>query len=333
MPILMAVGFCWSLFTSYTAQALPAHNDLLAQSAERQIHIIVDSRKALDNGDKTINDHLKVLETLAATKHSAAALVVIDEIISIGYVYLDKRNLYSYAYFVNALLKPWLDEVGLKEVEGQPYDMVYLRARMLRALAQFGRNKQIVTYLQSLAPEYLTGDSDISPELGTEALRISAIFASRNQQELVHRYFQVTASTENQELRKSVVQAMYFQDPTSIHYIFEHTPKANLTSGERVYILQRLFWQNKEQKILYQWLEDDFGKWVANLPLLYQSVLPEVFTPSCQWDNAQALYDFFNDKRSIFQSSLQKQLSDTAQCLQVKQLQKPLLNDFLTTYN
>ncbi|WP_394175874.1 ERAP1-like C-terminal domain-containing protein [Thalassotalea litorea] len=315
------------------AKALPGHNDLLSQKPQQQIHAIIDSRKALDTGAKTINDHLKILETLASTKHPATALIIIDEIISVGYVYLDERNLNAYAYFVNALLEPWLQKVGFKESPGQSYEIVYLRARMLRALAQFGRNKQAITYLQSLVSPYLKENSGISAELGTEALRVTAIFANRSQQDLVHRYFQVTKSTKNPELRKSVVQAMYFRDPTAIHYIFENTPQANLTSGERMYILQRLFWQNKQQEILYQWLEDDFGKWVANLPLLYQSVLPEVFTPSCQWGNAQALYDFFSEKRSIFQSSLQKQLRETAQCLQVKQLQKPLLNDFLVSYH
>ncbi|WP_221932928.1 ERAP1-like C-terminal domain-containing protein [Thalassotalea sp. PS06] len=315
------------------ALASAGHEDLLKQSSFKQANAISDSRKALDKGHKTINDHLILIESLSASEHIATAQVIVDEVISIGYVYLDDRNLIAYAYFVNSVLEPWLSKVGLKEVAGQPYETVYLRARLLRALAQFGRNKQITSYLQSLAPIYLQGDSGISVELGTEALRISAINANRNQQDLVHRYFKVADSTSNPQLRKSIVQAMYFSDSTAIHYIFKQSPKAGFSSGERMYILQRLFWQNKEQAILYQWLEDDFSKWVANLPLLYQSVLPEVFTPSCQWDNAQSLYDFFSDKRSIFQTSLQKQLSKTAQCLQVKQLQKPLLNDFLASYN
>ncbi|TKB45703.1 ERAP1-like C-terminal domain-containing protein [Thalassotalea mangrovi] len=332
LAVLIKTGLLLLLFACTCVKASQGYQNLLDQSLLKQVSAIESSRQKLDRGDITINEHLQVLEVLAKSQHPLTAQVVVDEIINIGYVYLDQRHLYAYGYYVNALLQPWLAQVGMKESEGQPQELIYLRARLLRALAQFGRDKRVSQYLGDLAVIYLQGNSTISPVLGTEALRISAINASRNQQNLVHQYFKVAQATPDENLRKSIIQAMYFQDPTSIHYIFKQTHQIDFSSGERLYILQRLFWQNKEQHILYQWLEDDFGKWVAQLPLLYQSVLPEVFTPSCQWDNAQSLYDFFSDRQGIFQSSLQKQLMKTAQCLQVKQLQKPLLNEFLASY-
>ncbi|WP_221932929.1 M1 family metallopeptidase [Thalassotalea sp. PS06] len=294
-----------------------------------KIALLSNSRGLLNSGEISLGDHLTLLTQLTQEDNAIVVLKVTEEIKLIGERHINVKNQYAFSNYITAILTPWYQQIGSKTRQGDDDSILALRPRLLSTLGQLGDNPELNKELTQIAHGYLKGDESIDDNLGIEALRIAAMLDTGN---LVKDYFDTYHSSSDATLKSNILRSMYFTEDKSVNYLLEQILNEDIPSGDKPGPLAGSFYINKEQTLLYRWLEENFDEVERVIPEMYHNYLPFMMYTNCQAENVEKLNSFFKSKDDVYQASLTKSVEAANNCLAMKEREAQSFSQFLSKY-
>jgi len=303
--------------------------DLSSLSNREKMALLSNSSGLLDAGEISIGEHLSMLTELAKDENAIVSLNVIEELKLIGEQNVDQSNEAAFSNYITQVLTPWYEKIGSTTKKSDGDDVLTLRPRLLRTLGQLGDNPELNKELTALAHEYLSGESEVDGNLGREALRIAAMI---DKGDLVKLYYKSYKDTQSATLKSNIMSALYFREDAAINFSLGQSLLDDIPAGDKTSQLGGAFYSNKEQAVLYSWLEENFDKYIKAIPQNYVSYMPFIMSPGCKQENVDRLSAFFKDKGDEYKDALAKTLEAENNCLALKQREQNAFNEFLSAY-
>ena len=305
-------------------------NDLTSLTNREKMALLSNSNGLLSSSNISIKEHLSLLTLLAKDNNAIVALKVIEELKLIGEQHTDIANQLAFSDYITQVLTPWYERIGSKTRASDNDDILRLRPRLLRTLGQLGDNPELNKELVALAYDYLAGDNSIDDNLGREALRIAAMLDNDN---LVKLYYKTYLNTDNATLKSNIMSSLYFTQKDAIDYSLTEIFNEGIPAGDKIRPLVGAFYINKNQDMIYQWLDKNFERYVAAIPQIYQSSMPYMMSPGCQEENVKKFTEFYKNKGEIYQAAIEKSLEVENNCMALKQREEIAFNTFLGKYH
>lgn len=327
LPVANGNGyFRWKLPKEKYKALLAGVNEL---TDREKMALLSNSKGLLNAGEISIKEHLTLLTLLAKEKNPIVFLNALEEIKLVGETHTNLSNQFAFSDYITQTLTPWYNKIGSATKTDDSDSILQLRPRLLRTLGQLGNNPTLNKELSAVALKYLAGDKTIDNSLGREALRIAAII---DKGELVKSYYKTYLTTSNATLKSNIMSAMYFTDEKSIRYVLEQTLSSEIPAGDKGGPLGGLFYINKDQHFIYQWIKPRFTEVVSALPQIYKGSMPFIMSPGCQQDNVKRFSDFFQAQGDDYKASFDKALEAENNCLALKQREANSFTEFLMPY-
>lgn len=327
LPVANGNGyFRWKLPKDKYKALLAGLNEL---TDREKVALLSNSKGLLNAGEISIKEHLTLLTLLTKENNPVVFLNALEEIKIVGEKNITLDNQYAFSKYVTETLTPWYNKIGSTTKPDDSDSILQLRPRLLRTLGQLGNNPTLNKDLSELAVKYLAGDKTIDDNLGKEALRIAAMI---DKGELVEVYYKTYLNTSNASLKSNIMSAMYFTDEKSVNFSLELALNKEIPAGDKARPIGGLFYINKDQSHIYEWITPRFTQVVNSLPQMYQSALPFIMAPGCQQGNMDIFNAFFKDLGDVYKASFDKVLESESNCLALKQRESKSFNDFLSPY-
>lgn len=318
--------FRWKLPKDKYKALLAGVNEL---TDREKMALLSNSTGLLNAGEISIKEHLTLLTLLAKEDNPTVFLKAIEAIKVAGETHVTPKNQYAFSNYITQTLTPWYNKIGSKTKPNDSDSILQLRPRLLRTLGQQGNNPTLNNELSELAVKYLAGDKTIDNSLGKEALRIAAML---DKGQLVKTYYAAYLATSDATLKSNIMSAMYFTDEASVKYVLEQTLSDTIPAGDKRGPLSGLFYINKDQRFIYEWITPRFSEVVKALPQIFKGYMPFLMSPGCQQENTTLFNDFFKAKGKDYKASFDKALEAENNCLALKQREAKSFADFLLPY-
>jgi alanyl aminopeptidase len=294
-----------------------------------KIALLSNSRALLDAGTTSVAEHFSVLEAIAKDNNPIVFLSVLEEVKGIGESIIDAQTLPMFSNYVERMMTPWFERIGLETQAGDSEAIIRLRPRLLRTLGQFSDNAKVIAAAASMADLYLEQQGEVDSNLAVEALRVTAIHGDDTR---AIQYLEAYERSDDAAFKTVLLRTMYFTDPTSMKRILEFSQSDLVASGDFLGPIYFLFYANKSHAALYDWLELNFDAVVAKAPDSSRVYLPQLTGSSCDAQNLDRTLAFYKDKDEMFKVSLAKAEEDTRKCLSLKNRQQEALLAFFSAY-
>lgn len=327
LPVTNGTGyFRWKLPKTQYAALI---KDLKALNEREKVALLSNSRGLLDAGEISVKEHLKLLSELTLETNVVVFTAALEEIKLIGerHTSLDNQKLFS--AYIDEMLTPWFNKLGSSTRKGDSDNILQLRPRLLRTIGQLGNNSTLNKEMIAVAHRYLKGDKSIDNGLGREALRIAAML---DHSDLVETYFKTYKTSDDANLKINIMQSMYFTSEESINYVLRQMLDKDIPAGDKGDPFNGLFYANKDQAILYQWMEKNFEQLLKALPEIYHGFMPLIMSPECEVNNLKRLEAFYKGKDKIYKASLNKSIESENNCLRLKKREAASFLEFLSSY-
>jgi len=254
---------------------------------------------------------------------------VLEYVKYIGETIIDQKTLPMFGNYVEAMMMPWYQRIGLTTHADDSEAIVLLRPRLLRTLGQFSDNSELISAAAELAFQYLEQKGGIDPNLALEALRVTAIHGDES---VALKYLDAYGSSDDANFKTTLLNTLYFTEPASIESLLEFGLSDQVSSGDSLAPLVYLFYVNNEYAQLYTWLGANFDAVYEKAPDNSRPFLPQVTGGYCDADNLELTLAFYKDRGENFQTYLAKAEEDSRTCLGLKNRQQEALQNFFAAY-
>jgi len=310
-------------------QMLALLKDIDELEGREKIALQSNAWALLEAGEASVEDVFRVLEAVSRDENPIVFRSVLEYVKYIGETIIDQKTLPMFGNYVEAMMMPWYQRIGLTTRADDGEAVVLLRPRLLRTLGQFSDNSELISAAAELAFQYLEQKGDIDPNLALEALRVTAIHGDDS---VALKYLDAYGSSDDANFKTTLLNTLYFTEPASIESLLEFGLSDQVSSGDSLAPLVYLFYVNKEYAQLYTWLDANFDAVYEKAPDNSRPFLPQVTGGYCDVDNLELTLAFYKDRGEKFQMSLAKAEEDSRTCLGLKNRQQEALQNFFAAY-
>ena len=310
-------------------QALALLEDIDDLDGREKIALLSNSRALLDAGEASVAEHFRVLEAVAKDENPIVFLSVLEEVKLIGETIIDQQTLPMFSNYVEQMMTPWFNRIGLETRADDSEAIIRLRPRVMRTLGQFSDNAELISAAADLALGYLKQEGDIDSNLAVEALRVTAIHGDDS---VAREYLEAYKGSDDANFKTTLLQTLYFTEPVSITRILEFTQSDLVNAGDSLGPINNLFYLNKVHTQLYDWLDENFDAVFAKSPDNWRPFLPQITGGSCNAENLERTLAFYKNRDKMFKIALAKAEEDSRNCLGLKNRQKDALQSFFAAY-
>lgn len=303
--------------------------DIDALSDREKIALLSNSRALLDAGEASIADHFRVLEAVAKADSPIVFSSALEEVKQIGETIIDEQTMPSFGKYVEAMMTPWFERIGLETRPDDSEAIILLRPRLLRALGQFSDNAELISAAAGLAMRYLKQQGDVDTNLATAALRVTALHGDDS---VASEYLQAYQLSDDVNFKTTLLKTMYFTDPAVITRILEFSQSDAVSAGDSPWVIYSLFLVNRVHMQLYGWLEGNFDAVLSRAPDIWRPFLPQLTGGYCTAENLELTLAFYSGRDKMFGPALAKAEEDSRNCLGLKERQQAALRAFFATY-
>ena len=308
-------------------QALLA--DIDALDGREKIALLSNSRALLDAGKASVADHFRVLEAISKDDNPVVFLSVLEEVKLIGETLIDQQTLPMFSNYVERMMTPWFQRIGLETRADDSEAVIRLRPRLLRTLGQFSDNAEVIAAARKMARQYLRHDDSVDSNLAVEALRVTAIHGDDS---VATEYLKAYKDSDDANFKTVLLRTLYFTEPTTVKRILDFAQSDQVASGDFLGPIYYLFYANKLHAPLYEWLEQNFAAVLEKSPDNSRMFLPQITGGSCDQGNLDLTLAFYQDPDEMFKSALSQAEEDTRNCLSLKNRQQAALLAFFSAY-
>lgn len=305
--------YVWSMDEELYRQLL-ANTEAL--SDREKLALLINGERLLAAGEVTMGQHMSLLSRLITEVNKEIALDTLEAIRDVGEMYRGTHIEPMTSAWVRSSLSPWLASLGVEPVPNEDQGATKLRARVMRVLAQLGKDERLIKTLTQMADRYLDDPSSIQGVIAIDALRINALY--NGSEATAKRYIDVYVKTKDALQKANLRRAMYFTDDAAIDVVLSAVADGQFTSGDISSVIGGLFYANVDQDALYALFQQYVDEIVQRLPEFYRPLMPQLTTAGCTASNSGRQKVLYGERGSQFQISLDKSQEATANCVDNK---------------
>ncbi len=284
--------------SGYYRWALPG-DDYRDQTAKMLPHLTVAERIML------INNMMALLRAgrLPAYRFLGEALLFADDsdpmVISAltgalelcKNVFMDLELRPPFALYVQRLLKPTLQRIGIKRQDNETAQVAQLRGDLLGWLADEGRDAEAAAFLDSVLVVYLHDPAAVDPELAPLAVDHGAAFGDMARFDEYRQRFERATNYLERELFLHALGR--FRDPQIMTKALEYVFTGPLRPQERWSIPFALRGTEVGRELAFDWMMSNYERIGTVVPRQFLGRLPS-FAGGCSPGRLQRAREFFS---------------------------------------
>lgn len=294
--------------------SLLEHTDALTD--REKLAILVNGGQLLSAGVVDMGQHMSLLSTMIGQDNEELVLDALEGIRAIAEMYRGTHIEAAVNAWASSQLRPWYQALGASPKKGDSESQVKLRARILRMLAQFGGDAEVVSALSGLVDQYFQAPDSVDAGIALEALRMHAML--KGDKAVAERYLDTYRETGNATVKTTIRRAMYFTEPEAIDRIVVALGAGEINAGDMSTVLTGLFYANVDQTRLYQSFAEHAEAIIGHLPEFYVPYLPQLTSPGCDLNSLEQLQSFYTERGATFATGLKKSGEAAQSCINTK---------------
>ncbi len=314
----------------YFRWKLPAKqlNSLLANldalSGREKKSLLYNYKALLDSGDTSLGEMMLILEQLAKDSDPMVGRAVATVISDFGDL-VNVTNEASFATFIDTLMLPWFERLGVIDDANDSDDIIRLRSSSFGLLARHSNSEVMRKLALSQSQKYLDDPLSVSNAIGLRAMRG---VAKNEKSGWFARFEKAYANTNDANVQGMIRSAMQFSNETEVAKTLDFALTEGVGPADVSSILRVATRSLEKHDVLYQWLEKNVDKVIAKMPDFHTVRLPLLTSSSCSRHNIDLAKAFYQDRVSQYEGmprTFNIAISNSEQCLSLKQKYQ---NDF-----
>jgi aminopeptidase N/puromycin-sensitive aminopeptidase len=145
-----------------------------AFSPEERVGIPSDAWALVRVGRMSIGDYLELLEKMQGERTREVVQAMVNRLSPIHDRIAEPEDRAAFEKWVRDFLRPMAKDLGATPVAGEPAERQALRADVFEALAQAGRDPELVEQARSVVEKYMSSPDSVNAELASKALLVAA---------------------------------------------------------------------------------------------------------------------------------------------------------------
>ena len=145
-----------------------------AFSPEERVRIPSDAWALVRVGRVSIGDYLELLEKMQGERTREVVQAMLNRLSPIHDRIAEPEDRAAFEKWVRDFLRPMAKDLGAAPVAGEPAERQALRADVFEALAQAGRDPELVGQARSVVEKYMSSPDSVNSELASKALVVAA---------------------------------------------------------------------------------------------------------------------------------------------------------------
>jgi puromycin-sensitive aminopeptidase len=145
-----------------------------AFSPEERVRIPSDAWALVRVGRMSIGDYLELLEKMQGERTREVVQAMLNRLSPIHDRIAEPEDRAAFEKWVRDFLRPMAKDLGAAPVPGEPAERQALRADVFEALAQAGRDPELVGQARSVVEKYMSSPDSVNSELASKALVVTA---------------------------------------------------------------------------------------------------------------------------------------------------------------
>ena len=300
-----------------------------ALTAREKIGLLDNTEALLDAGDLALADYLFTLSRFLRDPHALVFLTALEKVKEIGDDFVDAGNRDAFARFIDDVLSPRFADVGAKDRPGDSESVIQMRPRLMRMLGEYGSDPAARNAARDIAIRYLADPATVGPDLGREALRVTALADDGG---LYSRYRQAYLESKSEDQKSNILSSIYFSDPDVIREHLDFSISPAVPAGDAVVGIALYATLLDDHAVLYEWLAENLDAFLAKIPAYYHGLMPQMASGGCNRTTLAQMQDFFGPRGEQYAVALSRAKESIENCMNRREREREGLEQFLSQY-
>ena len=176
---------------------------------------------------------------------------------------------------------------------------------------------------------YLADSAAVGPDLGREALRVTALADDGG---LYPRYRQAYLESKSEDQKSNILSSIYFSDPDVIREHLDFSISPAVPAGDAVVGIALYATLLDDQTVLYEWLAENLDAFLAKIPAYYHGLMPQMASGGCNRTTLAQMQDFFGSRGEQYALALSRAKESIENCMNRREREREGLEQFLSQY-
>jgi alanyl aminopeptidase len=276
--------------------SLMADADEHLNSSER-IGLLSNLSALLDAGEIKGSDFLQALSLFADDPDPAVIRSLTSSLYKVESAFTPDELKSVFATYVNHLLMPSLERLGIEAKEGENEEEALLRPSIIGWLADEGENEEVRSYLKTQAKKYLEDPSSIDPSLAGVSIYN---YAKDGDGTLFEEFKSRFENAKIPAVRSRFLWALgQFRDSALIDQALDYTLKGQLYPQEIFSIPFGISGiSEKHDHFVFDWFIDNYDVLLSKIPKAYASRMVFI-AGGCSKEKLKIAREFFTDEARL----------------------------------
>ena len=259
-----------------------------------RIGLLSNLSALLDSGEIKVSDFLDALSMLAGYKDPAVIGSLISSLAKVERAFTPDELKSDFAVYVNHLLMPSLERLGMEAKNDEKEEETLLRPRLINWLADEGENEEVRSYLKTLAKKYLEEPTSIDPSLVGVSL---SNYAKDGDSVLFEDFKSRFLAAKIPAVRSRFLRTLgQFRDTALINQALDYTLNGDLYSQEVISIPFTVSGQSEYyDQFIFEWFLENYEVLMSKLPQAFASSIVFI-AGGCSIDRFNMGNEFFTDE-------------------------------------
>ena len=306
--------FRWQLSGAQLSQLLANLNEL---SGREKKSLLYNYKALLDSGDTDLTQMMTVLETLSQDTDPMVGRAVATVISEFSYL-VNADNKAEFSSFVDRMMLPWLERLGVVDASDDSDDVIRLRASSFGLLAAYSNQATVRELSRAQSEKYLDDPLSVSNAIGRRAL----VGVAKNEKSgWFSRFKKAYAKTNDANVHGVIRFSMQFSDISDVRKTLDFTLSDSVGPANVSSVLRVATSELEQHDVMYQWLEQNIDKVIAKMPDFHTVRLPLLTSSSCSEYNIRLAKKFYSDRIKNdpgMARTFKIAMSNSEQCLALK---------------
>lgn len=319
----------WLLPRDQLMALVTTHRDKL--SLPERIGLYGHLSALLEAGHLPAEDLLSVLEPLSAETHRMIVSNVISGIGTLHRVGVTDANRPQFEAFVQRLLRPHADRLGLDPQPDEPATLTRLRPSVLNTLAVHGADEALRKRAEELTARYLEDPAALTPDQLTQYVPLAANWGDAELWEALRAALDERASDPLQ--RSALISALArFRDPDLLQRSLALALDGTLRAQDFWSIAGASLGREETRPITWRWATENYNAIVELRGPSSARSMPWLGSNFCDLESRAEVEAFFTDPEHTGAGSernLALALESIDRCIRLRELSEDAMHRFL----
>jgi len=248
-----AMGFYRSGYDSPTVLDMAKDFDSALSPPER-IMLLSDAWASVRIGREPIGDYLTLAEGLRNDRNDAVLDQLLTHLTYIGEHLTDDSDAESFALWVRLLLSPIAEDVGWTPKPGESETLNNLRASLLAALAEAGRDPQARSMARKLSEQALSDPSSVNRQIADDGLQAAAYDGDDS---LYEKIMGDLKSAKDPEIYiRDLFALSRFRDPKLVERTLEYALSPEMRSQDSPYLIYAVMQHSADSRQIWSFVQE-----------------------------------------------------------------------------